>query len=212
MRIVSQFGIAMALAALACVSVPNAGPLAEGSTASPRITAVDTAHPPRSAWVQLDRAEYAVLLLVAPGHSATLLYPDDSLVDNRLSAGAHQITFDVPRTLVFVDSIRNPDRVPPARERGDSSILYPGRIDTSLGRPQRGLPSISPTAPVYLLLVTSPEKLTYRGVVAKTAGVSIPSVEMEALNAVAKAVKATIANEPRQWAGYYQRVELRRRR
>lgn len=204
--------MALAATTLACATIPNAGPLAEGSTASPRITAVDTTHPPRFAWVQLDRAEYAVLLLVAPGHSATLLYPADSLKDNRLSAGAHQLTFEVPRTLVFVDSVRNPDRAPAPRARGDSSILYPGRIDTTLGRPQRGLPSISPTAPVYLLLVTSPQALVYRRVIDKTAGVSIPSVELEALNAVAKAVKSTLATEPREWAGYYQRVELRRRR
>jgi hypothetical protein len=35
---------------------------------------------------------------------------------------------------------------------------------------------------------------------------------MEALNAVAKAVKSTIPNEPREWGGYYQLVELKRNR
>jgi hypothetical protein len=44
----------------------------------------------------------------------------------------------------------------------------------------------------------------------KTAGVSIPNIETEALNAVGKAIKSTILSEPRELAGYYQRVELRR--
>ena len=39
---------------------------------------------------------------------------------------------------------------------------------------------------------------------------SIPSVELEALNAAAKAVKSTIQGEPREISGYYQRIELRR--
>jgi hypothetical protein len=62
------------------------------------------------------------------------------------------------------------------------------------------------------LLVTSPKPLVYQRIIEKTAGVSIPLIDTEALNAVAKAIKATIPSEPRDWAGYYQRVELRRRR
>jgi len=188
--------------------MPASGPLAEGSTAVPRITAVDSVRPPKSAWIQLDQPAYAVLVLVAPSHSATLLYPADSLVDNHLSAGTHQLSFTVPGALVADDSVRNPDR---RRARTDTSLRYPGGVPPS-GRTTRTYPPIEPTTPLYLLLVTSPQPLVFRRVVDKTAGVSIPSMETEALNAVAKAVKSTLTTEPRDWAGYYQRVELRPRR
>ena len=194
--------------ALGCASIPAAGPLAEGSTAVPRIVAVDSQRPPRSVFVQLDQTEYTALMLVAPGHSATLLYPSDSTVDNHLSAGAHQLTFRIPGTLVTDDSLRSPDRA--QRPRPDSALRYPGGV----GPATRSRPTapIEPTAPLYLLLLTSPQPLVYRRLLEKTAGVSIPSMEIEALNAVAKAVKSTLVTEPRDWAGYYQRVELRQRR
>src|SRR5881394_2564381 len=172
--------MALVVSAGACASMPNSGPLAEGSPASPRIGTIDTAAPPRFAWVQLDRTEYAVLLLVAPGHSATLLYPPDSATDNNLSAGSHQLTFRIPQVLVMVDSARTPDRNSP-RTRADSA-RYPGRTDPSTGRTARTMSAIAPATPVYMLLVTSPQPIAYKRVIEKTAGVSNPSVEMEALN------------------------------
>jgi hypothetical protein len=42
----------------------------------------------------------------------------------------------------------------------------------------------------------------------KLTGVSIPTDDMEALNAVAKAVKSTLPTEPREWAAYYRLVDL----
>ena len=209
MRIAFWCSIAATTILSGCASVPASGPLAEGSTAAPRITALDSVRPPHAAWVQLDQTAYTVLVLVAPGHSATLLYPADSTIDNRLTPGAHHLSFTIPGTLVIDDSIRNPDRN--RRARPDSSLRYPGGVGPN-SRSTRTYPPLEPTTPVYLLLVTSPQPLVYRRVLDKTAGVSIPSVEMEALNAVAKAVKSTLVQEPRDWAGFYQRIELRQRR
>jgi hypothetical protein len=189
--------------------MPDAGPVGEPSTVNPRITAVDTTQPPRGVWVQMDQPGYAAVLLVAPGHSATLLYPFDSATNNNLTAGAHRLALRVPDALVALDSLRNPPRPIRDREPQDSAILNPGRVRTQT-RP-RPVP-ISPTTPTYLLFVTSPRPLTYQRLIDKTAGVSIPNIETEALNAVGKAVKSTIESEPREWAGYYQRVELRRTR
>lgn len=214
MRTVVSYSVAILAVALACASVPTAGPLSEGSALHPRITAVDTIRPPRFAWVEMDQPGYAALVLVAPGHSATLLYPRDSLTSNQLSGGTHQLSFQVPELLVQSDSTRNPlaDR---RRQREDSSIRNPGRqrADTSMrARGPRTTMPLLPTTPTYLLLVTSPQPLVFQRILEKTAGVSIPSVETEALNAVAKAIKSTIPNEPREWSGYYQRVVLHRPR
>jgi hypothetical protein len=210
-RTVVCYSIAIGIFGLACASVPAAGPLGEGAAFHPRITAVDTTYPPKSVWVDMDQPGYAAVVLVAPGHSATLLYPLDSLTDNKLTAGAHLISLQVPQLLVQADSLRGAGPSTRRREPQDSSIRYPGRQrpDTSLrGRGQRIMPLL-PSTPTFLLLVTSPQPLVFGRIVEKTAGVSIPSVETEALNAVAKAIKSTIPNEPREWAGYYQRVELR---
>lgn len=185
----------------ACASSLTSGSLGEGSVSAARITGVDTAHPPRSAMVDLSQGGYATVVLVAPGHSATVLYPLDSTTSNQLSAGTHQLPLHVPDALVLIDSMRNPDRMP---RRGQPPDSASGR-----SRPTRLMP-LSPTTPTYLLLITSPKPLVYGRLIEKTAGVSIPTDDVEALSAVAKAVKSTIVGEPRDWAGYYRRVDLRR--
>jgi hypothetical protein len=173
----------------------------------PVITTVDTAHPPHYVWIQLPQPGYAAVLLVAPGHSATLLYPREQFTSNQLTAGAHQLTFDVPELLVAADSLRDARRAA-ERQRLDSA----GRVRA---RSRRNTdPStipISPLVPTYLLVITTSQPLVYQRLVEKTAGVSIPNIDTEALNAVGKAVKSTLPDEPREWAGYYRRVDLRRR-
>jgi hypothetical protein len=131
--------------------------------------------------VQLEQREHAVLLLVAPGHSATLLYPRDSLTPNELAAGPHQLEFQIPDLLVASDSMR---------------LVQPRRDSMRLGRrgpTARSVTPIPPSVPTYLLLVTSPQPLVFARIVEKTAGVSIPTIDTEALNAIGKAIKSTIA-------------------
>jgi hypothetical protein len=193
----------------ACASSPDAGALGEGSTLQPRIVGVDSTRPPRSVSIQLDQPSYVALLLVAPGHSATLLYPSDSSTSNRMSAGTNGIAFEIPSLLVGSDSgfmIRRPGE----RSRTDSARPAGARARAGTPRdPTSGRP-IPPETPTYLLLVTSPQPLQYARILEKTAGVSIPLVESEALNAVGKAIKSTLQTEPREWAGYFQLVELTR--
>ena len=200
MRIAAITFVFLATAASACGKKQNFGALGDSpSPASPtRITAVDTAHPPRDVTVQLDQQGFATVILVAPGHSATVLYPADSTTDNRLTAGAHTLRVQIPEFLVQTDSQRAA-ALARARDSGFSARRT---------RP-RGVMPLLPTTPTYFLVVTSPQQLTYARLRAITAGVSIPLDDMEALNAVAKAVKSTITVEPREWAGYYQLVEIR---
>lgn len=204
MRLALPFAglIPMTLVAAACASNPGGGKLGEGGVAEPTITAVDTAMPPQHAFVQFAEAAYAALFLVAPGHSVTLLYPSDSTTDNRLRAGAHRLDFEVPSLLVESDSqriarIRQEQRGPARRRR-------PATPEASTIGP---IPA--GTIP-YLLLMTSPQELDYVRMIEQTAGVSIPTLDMEALNAVAKSIKATLPSEPRTWAGFYQPLLLRR--
>lgn len=190
--------------AAACAGNPGVGALGEGGVAEPRITAIDTSVPPRHADVQLAQPAYAALVLVAPGHSATLLYPADTVTNNQLGAGAHRLRFEIPPLLVETDSqrlarIREAQRAAPRRR------VPPATGSTSLG-------PIPPSIVPYLLLLTSPQELDYARMLERTAGVSIPTLDLEALNAVAKAIKGTLPSEPRNWAGYYTLVDLRRSR
>ena len=201
MRILAPGCIALTAILSACVSTPSAGSLGEGSDATPRIVSVDSAVPPRSAIVQLEQPAYVALLLVAPGHSATLLYPGDSTTNNRLNGGTSTLSFRIPENIAPPDS---------------TSLIRRGRVmsDTNLRGTRPRLPGagegpIDPETPTYLLLVTSPQRLEYVRIREKTVGVSLPVVESEALNAVGKTIKATIADEPRAWAGWFQRVEVR---
>lgn len=188
-----------ALAVVACASAPKAGPIGESAEAPSRITAVDSGHPPRSVSVQLDAQAYTAVLLVAPGHSATLLYPADSTTNNRLAAGRHTLSVTVPDALLESDSARIAGLI---RAR-DSARVRPR------GGPTIRTPALQPNTPTYLLVVTSPQPLSYGRIIAKTTGVSIPTIDMEALNAVGKTVKSTIEAEPRTWHGFYQLVVLR---
>ena len=192
--------ILVLLAAAGCAKQSTAGALGDRpDPASPtRITAVDSALPPTSVTLQLDQPGSAIVLLVAPGHSATLLYPGDSTTDNRLSAGTHVLRIQIPEYLVQTDSQRAA-AMARVRDSGFSARRT---------RP-RGVLPLLPTTPTYLLVVTSPQPLSFTRVREKTAGVSIPIEDMEALNAVAKAVKGTLTSEPREWAGYYRLVEIR---
>lgn len=205
-----QSGRRAALAALvaigACSRSPNAGPLGDGMSDATKIVAVDSARPPSSLQVELEQPAYVAVLLVAPGHSATLLYPRDSVTNNRLGAGRSTVRFEIPGLLVRNDSamiVRRRDQ----QRREDSLARVRSRTRSS-GRSTAPLP-LPPNTPTYLLLVTSPQPLAYRRIIDKTAGVSIPLVDSEALNAVGKAIRSTLA-EPRTFAGYYQLVELAR--
>jgi hypothetical protein len=188
------------LAFLASAKHATSGALGDSpSPPSPtRITAVDSTRPPQSISLQLDQPGFVVVMLIAPGHSATLLYPPDSATDNRRSAGAHTLRVEIPEQLVQTDSQRAA-AMARARDSGFSARRT---------RP-RGVTPLLPTTPTYFLVITSPQQLSFSRVREKTAGVSIPLEDMEALNAVAKAVKSTLASEPREWAGYYQLVEIR---
>ena len=190
-------GLCLAAAA-ACASAPKAGAIGESPTPPVRITSVDSALPPRSVSVQLDEAASVAVLLVAPGHSATLLYPRDSTTDNRHTAGEHAITLVIPNALLESDSARIAGLI---RERDSARV----RTRT----PTIRTPALPQTTPTYLLVVTSPQPLSYSRILSKTTGVSIPTIDLEALNAVGKAVKSTIEAEPRLWNGFYQLVALR---
>lgn len=192
--------IPILLTVAACAKQASSGALGDApSPASPtRIVGIDTVRPPRSVTLQMDQPGYATVILVAPGHSATLLYPPDSASANRLGAGTHAVRIQIPEALVQTDSQR----------AAALARLRDSNFSVRRTRP-RGMTPLGPTTPTYLLAITSPQPLTYGKVREKTTGVSIPLEDMEALNAVAKAVKSTIANEPREWAGYYQLVEVR---
>lgn len=193
---------AAAAAAGSCVHPVAVGPLGEGSSNYPSITAVDTTKPPKFVSVRMDHDAYLVVLLVAPGHSATLLYPADSTTDNRHAAGAFDLAINIPAHLARPDTaaLREAQRAA-QRSAVDTVMRYRNR--------QTGAPTpLPPNTPTYLLVITSPQPLSFRRVVEKTAGVSIPLIGTEALNAVGKAVKSTLTQEPREWAGFYQQITL----
>ena len=204
MRIRAFLSTLVAIVVAGCNTVIVGGPLGEGAPDYPNITAVDSAFPPKNVSVRLDKDAYTVLLLVAPGHSATVLFPKDSTTDNRLSAGPHDIAFQVPGSLVLTDSFML-KRTDQQRQRYDSAARVRARSSTTA---TSTMPPLSPNVATYLLVVTSPQPLVYSRVVDRTAGWSIPLDDMEALNAVAKQVKSTITKTPKDWSAAYHVVML----
>ena len=199
--------LATLAAAAACAKALTFGPVGEGSSNYPSITAVDSATPPKSMSLRLDHEAYVVVLLVAPGHSASILYPRDSTTNNQHSAGTLDLAIQIPAGLVRTDSAvrRGQGSAPGGPTRGDTSVRRTRGTGNSL-------PPLAPLTPTYLLVITSPQPIAYARVADKTVGVSIPLDDNEALNAVGKAVKSTLVREPREWAGYYQQVTLQQAR
>jgi len=194
------------LAVSACVTAtPIGGVLGEGASDSPIVEIADSAtYPPTKASVKLDKDAYAALVLVVPGHSASLLYPPDSATDNKLSAGSHEIPFKVPGLLAMSDSARLL-RAREARARSDSISAGQRAMPRA---PGQSFAMVPPNTVTYLLVVTSPQPLVYQRMLDKTAGWSIPLDDMEALNAVAKQVKSTITSPRRDWSAAYHVVQL----
>jgi hypothetical protein len=195
--------LGIALAGACVTPPPIGGPLGDGAPDYPNISAVDSAHPPKNVSVRLDKDAYAVVILVAPGHSATLLYPQDSTTNNRFTAGTHEIALRIPGPLIVTDSMLKA-RTEAQRLRFDSA----GRARARSTSTSAALPPIMPGATTYLLVVTSPKPLLYGRVLDKTAGWSIPLDDMEALNSVAKQVKGTITGQPQDWSAAYHVVVL----
>jgi hypothetical protein len=195
---------------LACASSPNAGPLGDGMGGAAAIVSVDSALPPKALGVRLDQPSWVTVLLVAPGHSATVVFPRDSATSNRFDAGTVTVPIDIPAVLVQSDSALIRQRRS-AASRQDSILRARsrGRTMGGSGSPALMLP-IPPQIPTYLLVVTSPQPLVYERVMERTAGMSIPVIESEALNAIGKAVRSTLAAEPRTISAYYRMVELNR--
>lgn len=199
MRTIAVMIAGTALVVSACATAPTSGALGEGFNHHPAVTAVDTARPPHFAWVELDQQDYVALLLVQPGRGVSLLYPRDSAMDNRLTAGAHQLTFSLPNNRALLDSLNRQRRRTPGREDTLRTVAEQ-RAASGMAPPQ--------TMDNYLLLFASPEPITYAKVHDKLSGVSIPIDDMEALNAVAKAVKSTLPTEPREWGAFYRLLDL----
>lgn len=194
------------LVVASCRSAPEAGPLGEGLGGTSRIVGADTARPPRSLAVQLEEPSYVAVLLVQPGYSATLLYPRDSATNNNHPAGQSTVPLMFPGQVVRRDSGAVNQRTGAMRAQ-DSLIRRRGSA--------AGVRSTAAPAPVnaaaFLLLLTSPQPLVYQRIIDRTAGVTIPNIDDEALHAVAKGVRATLP-EPRRLSGYYQIIELTRPR
>ena len=186
------------IALAACQSAPTSGPLGEGLGGTSKIVATDTARPPRSVQVQLDEPAYVAVLLVRPGYNATLVYPRDSATDNRLPAGQSTVPLAVPELRARRDS----GAARPQMTREDSVIRRRG----TAGSRSTAMPSASVVAPTLVLLLTSPQPLLYQRIIDRTAGVSIPNLDDEALHAVAKGVRATLP-EPRTLSGYFQSID-----
>jgi hypothetical protein len=195
--------LAAIVAASACASAPTAGPLTEGFDGTSRIVSIDSARPPASVTVQLEEPAHVAVLLVIPGHSATLLFPRDSVTDTQRPAGQSTIAVEIPGMLVRRDSAGG---IRPRQTSGAAQDSMRRRRTVSSAT-MRGPGPVPLDAPAFMLLLTSTRPYEYHRVIDRTAGVSIPSIKEEALNAVAKAVRATLP-EPRRLTGYYQLVEL----
>jgi hypothetical protein len=181
---------------IGCASAPQPRELGNYSALVPRLAVVDSERPPVNLTVSLSAPASIAVIYVAPGRSTRIVYPADSTVAVRLTAGSHRITAAWPRSRLTAGAARRDSVARAASARRDSIARANAARVTALPDPEAGL------APVgYLFLFATPSPLPYEEVRRKVEGVTTPLDTDEALNAIAKQVRATLDPSAR-WAGY----------
>lgn len=162
---------------------------------APKVAATKGERVPQHITIQLAKPAYVAVFLVVPGRGSVLLFPDDSLNNGHMDAGAHQVETSVARQ-AFSDSSILIRRAPPpgnrtgARGRGG----YGGTGRDSLG-------ALTFNQHGYLLIYASPEPLPYSILSTRVAGLSIPIDDDDALNTVTKLIRER-THTTGTWAAY----------
>jgi hypothetical protein len=201
-RFLTTFLLGAALAGCASGSRPRLLGDAH-ATLGPQLALADSLRPPRELAITLSNPASAVVLFVVPGRGAVVVYPADSVVDNRLAAGTHRVSARWPQSFLAGDTI-GPELARQPDPRGRDSVLA-GRTPRREGAAPRAPQLISSG---YLLLVTVAEPLPWAAVRERVEGMTIPIVDDEALNAMGKAVRS-VASPSAPWAGYAIDVRVR---
>ena len=153
------------------------------------------------------------LFYVVPGIGARIVYPTDSTTDNVVQPGAHELVGRFPRA-INRDSLyaarRRGGRPAPQRNPRDTT----GRMEPGANGDYRFNPDSAGVIGMntfndqgYLLLVTSPTRLSYSELRRHIEGITIPAEDDGALNTVVKLARATLP-EGSTWAAFAREVEL----
>ena len=195
-------GAAAAGAAGACASGPAIHRLGDYSTLQPLFTTPPNEKDPTRITVNLTSPAYVAALFVVPGRGTAIVYPTDSATNNRVAAGQNSIPVRFSQRPFNRDSMLAAIR---RQQQGGGRVTA---ADTSRDTVRFGVRDPSPAAsPIgYLLLVASPEPLSYIMLRRRVEGVSIPIDDAEALSTVMKLVKATLPDGA-TLAGYAQELD-----
>ena len=197
----------IALAATACASGPATRRLGDYSALQPLFTTTPGEKSPTRITVNLSAPAYVAALYVVPGRGSTIVYPVDSVTSNRVPAGQNTIPIQFSERPFNRDSmlaaIRRPQD-PNRRPSRDTVVRDTTRRDSARFGLREPSPAASPIG--YLLLVASPDTLSFALLKRRIEGVTIPIDDDEALSTVMKLVKAALPDGA-ALAGYALEVE-----
>jgi len=163
---------------------------------APKVAATKGERVPQHLTVQLAKPANVAVFLVVPGRGSVLLFPEDSLHNGYMEAGAHQVETSLARQALSDSSILV-RRMPPAGTRPTGTRGrggYGGYGRDSLG-------ALAFNQPGYLLIYASPEPLPYSILSTRVSGLSIPIDDDDALNTVTKLIRET-THTTGTWAAY----------
>jgi hypothetical protein len=192
----------LALAAGACASGPAIHRLGDYATLQPLFSLPPNEKSPTRITVNLASPAYVAVLFVVPGRGTAIVYPVDSTTNNRVSTGQSipirfsERPFNRDSMLAAIRRQQQGGGRVTARDTSRDTIRFGSLRDPS--------PAASPIG--YLLLVASPDSISYPMLRRRIEGVSIPIDDTEALSTVMKLVKATL-RDGSPLAGYAQDVD-----
>jgi len=181
---------------LACVAVLAAcattGPAHFGqyNEFGPKVAATKGERSPLHLTVQLEKPANVAVFLVAPGRASVLLFPQDSVANGFVEAGAHTIETSLAKN------------APDTTRGGRGGQPQPGRQGQQGGRGRgQDVPTFGFNQRGYLLIYASQEPLPYNALATRVAGISVPFDDTDALNTVTKLIQRSTGSTGR-WAGF----------
>ena len=154
------------------------------------------------------------LFYVVPGIGARVVYPTDSTTDNSVQPGAHELVGRFPHAInrdsLFAARRHAPRPTTQRQPRDSAGRVQPGgggdfRTSSADSAGMIGLNTFNDEG--YLLLVTSPSRLSYSDLRRHVEGITIPAEDGDALNTIVKLARATLP-EGSKWAAFAREVDL----
>ena len=188
--------------AAACSGAPKPQVMGPAPSLTPTVELADNERLPAHLRLEQPQPAYVAVFFVAPGEATQLLYPTDSTGSKYLSGAQEIATSFATRSRTTNDTTRLLRRPGGNRQPSGGSE----NVQPTYGR-GGGVDRGSAFNETYVLVYSATDSLSYKTLLERVVGISLPGYTNEAFNAVTKLIRAASSGNGR-WSAVA--VPLRR--